>query len=197
MAYTGFIKTEDNPGAKTNGWLWLETYINKNPLRTARKLATGSIHYHRSWAGGMGSPYTKLYCHQNAAPEPVTDGHILTSVFDDATTEFSAGAGYIHSFTSSSGIFTADQTLDIQPQWNIHYNAKNTGVAKGYVGNILFKFYKRDAANRDTLLFTSQFQGVGNIYSGIGLTLIATPQGTVLTTDRLRIRVYMWQSLPA
>ena len=112
-------------------------------------------------------------------------------------TEYSGGTGYIHSFTSSSGIFTADQMLDIQPMWNIHYNAKNTGVDEGNVGNIRFMFYKRDAANRDTFLFSSQYQGIGSIYALSGLTLIATPQGTVATTDRLRIRVYMWQSLPS
>lgn len=191
MAYTGYFKTEKNTGAKWNGWLWLSTYINQNPARTVRRQASGSQHFIREWPTD-----TKIYCHQNAAPEPVADGHIKTVIFDDAETEYSGAAGYIKSFTSSSGIFTSNQDLGIQPQWIVYYCAKNTGVLPSYVGNFRLEIYKHDTSNNDTHLFSASHSPVPSIYPGSGATMILYPTGTVTTNDRLRIRIYMNASLP-
>ena len=192
MAYTGYFKTEMNVGAKVNGWLWVRTYINSPIERIIRRLSTYSQHIRREYSTPL-----DIYCHQNAAPEPVTDGHILTSVFDDSETEFSGPAGYIHSFTSSTGIFTRNQNLELQPNWTVYFNAKNTGLTQGYVGNMGIEIYKRNSINSDTHLFTSVFSGgVIGLYSPTGYSMTLYSTGTVTTNDRLRIRVKMWQSLP-
>lgn len=192
MAYVGYFKTEMNVGAKSNGWLWLETYINQTPTRTTKILYTGSQHFERNWGATQ-----NIYCHQNAAPEPVTDGHILTSTFDDAETEYSGSAGYIKSFTSSSGFFAFDQDLAIHPTWIAHFNAKNAGLTPGYIGNFKLEVYKRNTSNNDTLLFAATYNPVGTIYNAVGLSLTMYPDGTVTTSDRLRIRINMYESLPS
>lgn len=192
MAYLGYTKTEKNAGAKWNGWLWLSTYINQNPIRTMRRQASGSQHFIREWPTD-----TKTYCHQDAAPEPVADGHVKTAIFDDAETEYSGAAGYIKSFTSSSGIFTFNQDLSIQPQWTAYFTAKNTGLTSGYVGHFKLEVYKRNASNNDTLLFSSEYSPVPGVYPAAGLSLVLHPAGSVTTADRLRIRVYMHEAQPA
>jgi hypothetical protein len=191
MAYTGYFKTEKNVGAKWNGWLWLETYINQSPNRKTILLTTGSQHFERAW-----DSTTDIYCHKNAAPEPVTDGHIKTTVFDEVEQEWSGSAGYIHSFTSSSGIFTTNQDLSLQPNWTVYWNARNTGVSPGYSGHFKVEVHKRNVSNKDTLLFASTHQGVLGIYSGIGYAMTMSPAGTVTTSDRLRIRVFMHEAIP-
>ena len=191
MAYTGYTKTEKNAGAKWNGWLWLRTYINQNPERTMRRQSSGSQHFIRDWTTEQ-----KIYCHQNAAPEPVADGHIKTVIFDDAETEYSGGVGYIKSFTSSSGIFTSNQDLSIQPQWTAYFTAKNTGLTSGYIGHFKLEIYKRNTSNNDTLLFSTTYYPIPTVYSAAGLSLVLSPAGTVTISDRLRIRVYMFEKLP-
>jgi hypothetical protein len=190
MAYIGYFKTEKNVAAKSNGWLWLEAYFNTDNAKTMRKSAWGSQDIRR-----IVSP-TNIYCHQNAAPEPVTDGHILTSVFDDSETEYS-GSGYIKSFTSSSGIFTRNHSLDIyNADWICHFNAKNTGVSSNNVGVFGVEVYKRDTSNNDTLLGLAEYEGIQILYSVSGLSMIVPVAGDVTTLDRLRIRIYMSQRLP-
>jgi len=192
MAYVGYTKTEKNAGAKWNGWLWLETYINVTPERTIRRLSTGSTQYIYDW-----TTVQNIYCHQNAAPEPVSDGHILTSVFDDAETEYSGSAGYIKSFTSSTGFFTFDQDLSLQPSWTCYYNAKNTGVTAPAVGHFRLYVYKRNSSNVDTFLFSTVYYPITTLYLNSGYSLILNPTGTVTTSDRLRIRVFMFEQVPA
>ena len=191
MAYTGYTKTEKNTGAKWNGWLWLSTYINQNPERTMRRQSSGSQHLIRDWTTEQ-----KIYCHQDAAPEPVADGHIKTVIFDDAEMEYSGGVGYIKSFTSSSGIFTSNQDLSIQPQWIAYFTAKNTGLTSGYTGYFKIEICKRNSSNNDTLLFSTAYHPISGFYFTSGLTLILNPAGMVTTSDRLRIRVYMFEGLP-
>lgn len=193
MAYTGYFKTEKNSGAKTNGWLWLATYINQTPARTERRQATGSNHYIWDWSGA--SPLN-IYCHQNAAPEPVSDGHILTSIFDDSETEYSGGVGYIKSFTSSSGIFTFNQNFALHPNWTMYFTAKNSGVTPGYTGYFKAEVYKRNASNVDTLLFSSTYHPISIIYSAVGISEPLYPSGSVTTSDRLRIRIRMYEAAP-
>jgi len=190
MAYVGYFKTEKNSGAKSNGWLWLDTTINVDPDRITRQLATGSIQFTRDWGS------QNIYCHQNAAPEPVSDGHILTSTFDDLETTYSGATGYIKSFTSSTGFFTKDVDLGVCPEWTIYFNAKNTGVDRGYIGYITFEFYKRNALNNDTFLFSVEYNPITSFYSFIGYTVNVQPTGSVTTSDRLRIRVKMGQKVP-
>lgn len=191
MAYTGYFETEKNVGAKWNGWLWLVTYINTNTFRITRKLANGSQHFTRTWIP------LNIYCHQDAAPEPVTDGHILTSIFDDAVTEYSGSEGYIHSFTSSTGFFSRNQDFSLHPAWTVYWNAKNTGVIAPAVGHFEVEVYKRNAIDEDTKLFSGVSLDVMDAYSSSGYTMsLPSPTGTVTTADRLRIRVKMYEAVP-
>lgn len=192
MAYIGYFKTEKNPGAKWNGWLWLQTYINMTPIRTIRQLSTGSIVYMRTWTSVQ-----NVYCHSETPTEPVTDGQILTSVFDDAEIEYNGPAGYIYSFTSETGFITANQDLSVQPAWIAYFTAKNLNVSSGYTGHFSLEIYKRNSSNNDTLLFSSTYVGVPGVYPAAGLTMSLTPTGTIITTDRLRIRIYMYEAIPS
>jgi len=191
MAYTGYFKTEKNLAAKINGWMWLKHYLNGTPSRIRTIQATGSKHYRWIWWPNF------LYCHQETPTEPVTDGQILSTSFDDAETEYSGSAGYIKSFTSEAGFITTPQTLNIQPQWTLYFNAKNTDVTPGYVGHFQVEIYKRSSSNVDTLLCSADYSGVPTVYSATGLTLLITPDGTIATSDRLRIRIHMSEVLPA
>jgi hypothetical protein len=196
MAYTGYFKTEKNVGAKWNGWLWLATYINKVPGRTIRRLSTGSTHYIWNWA-----TVQNIYCHQNAADEPSGDGRILTSIFDDTETEYSGAEGYIKSFTSSdptgaNRLFTSNQDFSVHPAWTVWFTAKNDGVSPGYQGVFRLEVYKRNTSNVDTFLFSSEYQPITSIYPSAGLSMPMYPSGTVTTSDRLRLRIYMYEALP-
>jgi len=148
----------------------------------------GSVHYRRELTGSV-----DIYCHDDAAPEPVTDGLISSGSFVGAEVEYSGGAGVIHSFTSSGSFFSFDQGLNVNGDWTIYYNAKATGVGSGYVAYITFEFYKRDTNDNDTHLWSQTVRAIGGLYSPTGYTIATSPTGTVTTNDRLRIRVTMGQ----
>ena len=148
------------------------------------KGAAGNTHYDFEVQGS-----TNIYCHDEAATEPNTDGGITTSVFDVSEVIYSAGAGIIHSFTSEAGFFTADQPLNLGSDWTIYYNAKATGVTIGFDAFITWSFYKRDTDDNDTLLWSETVVGIGPFYGFAGLTTTTTPSGIVTSDDRLRIRV--------
>lgn len=190
MAFVGYFKTEKNLAAKVNGWMWLKHYLNSSPSRICTCQATGSKHYRWVWWQNY------LYCHQETPTEPITDGQILSSSFDDAETEYSGAAGYIHSFTSESGFITINQDLAQQPEWTLYYNAKCSGTRPGYVGFFIIEIYKRNSSNVDTLLCAAETL-VGTAYSAVGLTLLITPSGSITTSDRLRIRISMGERLPS
>ena len=187
MAFVGYTKTERNPLALVKGWLWISTTINTG-TDIIQHYCNGSMHYRREVVGeGI-----NIYCHDDAAPEPITDGEIRTSVFDDAEVEYSGPAGVIHSFTSAGSFFSFDQSMNVGSDWTIYYNAKVSGVTGGWTPFIIFSFYKRDTGDNDTFLW-SQRAHVGTLYNIFGLDVDTTPVGSVTTADRLRIRVTMSQ----
>ena len=195
MAFTGYTKTEQNvtttKGAKS-GWLIVDTTINQAVI--FKQICTGM----RSTKNSAVTPtYNRVYCHLETPTEPAGDGQILTSVFDDAETEYSGGAGYIKSFTSEAGIFTANQNFgSSETLWIIYYNAKGALIDEGYAAWIQFEFYKRNTSNVDTSLFNVKVD-MDEFYSVTGYSTTVAPSGTVTTDDRLRIRVKVGESLSA
>ena len=188
VAFTGYFKTERNPSAPiVNGWQWLDTTINQIP-DIIQYQCNGSIHYRRELLGN-----TEIYCHDDAAPEPVTDGLISSGPFVGSEVVYSGPIGILHSFTSAGSFFSFDQGLDVDGDWTIYYNAKATGVDSGYTAFIIFAFYKRDTNNNDTHLWSHTVRAIGGLYSPTGYTVATSPTGTVTTNDRLRIRVTMGQ----
>lgn len=187
MAYVGFFKSEKNKVGLSDGWLWLSTTINQD-ADLLIKGSAGNTHYDFEVQGS-----TNIYCHDEAATEPITDGNITTSVFDVSEVEYSGPAGTIHNFTSETGFFTADQTLNLGTVWTIYYNAKASGVDLGFTATITWTFYKRDTGDNDTELWSKTVVGVGALYGFAGLNTTTIPQGMVTTDDRLRIEVSMGQ----
>ncbi|MEA2036713.1 MAG: hypothetical protein U9O94_04355 [Nanoarchaeota archaeon] len=194
MAVTIYTKTEKNEQSGKlyiNGWLWFETSINVTPSREIIRSASG-----QSKARSIAANDTNIYCHQNAATEPNTDGNIKTSIFDDAETIYS-GNGYIKSFTSETGFFTSNQDFDEHENlWTMHYVNKYVNLTSGYTPYMKVEFYKRDSSNNDTLLFSKEVS-VGSIYISNGNNVDFAPTGSVTTSDRLRIRVYGGERAPA
>lgn len=189
MVSTGF-KTEKNAAGKVLGWFWIDTTINEDIIRTERRTYLGSNYVLRT------SDTTPIYCHQDAATEPVTDGNIKFTTFDDSETIYTGSGGYIKSFTSETSFFSSNQNFDASPiAWTIYWNGKVTGISPGYQGYIKFEFYKRNTSNVDTLLFSADTSCPG-FYSVSGNTLNVVPAGSVTTADRLRIRVEMGERLP-
>ena len=186
MSFTGYIKTEKNLGAKWNGWLWLTTTINAS-IDIIQHQCNGSCHYRRDIASDTGE---NIYCHSEAAPEPITDGEIRTSIFDSAEIEYSGGAGIIKSFTSATSFFDTDQDLgEAGEDWTIYYNAKVFDVPPGNTGWMAWSFYKRDTDDNDTLLWFKTVFSIALAYTISGRSTTTTPIGTVTTADRLRIVV--------
>lgn len=186
MAFVGFFKSEKNPAGLAKGWTWLDTTINA-PVDLLQHQCNGSVHYRREAAGAGAN----IYCHDEAAPEPIADGEIRTSIFDASEVEYSGPAGVIHSFTSSGSFFTSDQDLNIDGDWTIYYNAKATGTPVDNTATITFAFYKRDTDDNDTFLWNKTVLGIGTFYGFAGSTVVTTPVGSVTTDDRLRVRVSM------
>lgn len=188
MAFVGYFKTEKNAfGPLIKGWQWINTTINQDP-DIIQYQCNGSVHYRRELTGSV-----DIFCHDDAAPEPVTDGLIAAGPFVGSEVEYSGGPGVIHSFTSAGSFFSFNQNLNIDGDWTIYYNAKAAGVDDGYTAFITFAFYKRDTDDNDTLLWSEKIRGVSALYSPAGYTFVTTPAGAVTTDDRLRIRVSMGQ----
>lgn len=169
------------------GWTWLSTTINA-ATDVIQYQCNGSTHYHQDISNGE-----NIYCHDDAASEPVTDGLISSGPFVGSEVEYSGVAGVIHSFTSLGSFFSSDQNLSLGDNWTIYYNARVTGVDSGYTAFIAFSFYKRDISNNDTFLWSKIVRGISGFYNSSGLTTTTTPAGSVTTSDRLRIRVSMGQ----
>lgn len=196
MAATHYFKTEVNESTGKlyiGGWLWFNTSINQTPVVGAYRSGSQSTKWKSQPPLG-----TKIYCHIETPTEPAGDGQILTSTFDDSETEYSlTGSGYIKSFTSEAGIFTADQDFsEHEALWRVYYNNKVINVTAGYNAYMQFQFYKRDSSNVDTLLFTAEVPQ-NSSYLGNGYSTTFSPTGSVATTDRLRIRVYGGERLPS
>ena len=193
MAFNGCFKTEKNVAAKVNGWLWLATKIGKIADNVHHPTLILARKYQRSAVGDQ-----NIYCHQDAAPEPVADGTIKKVIFDDAEVEYCGGPGFVKYFTSAAGFFTVDQDLgESEDFWTIYYNAKYTVKTAGYSPFIRFYFYKRSAANVDTLLWRSAKFPIGLLYDFAGFVRVVWPSGSVTVNDRLRIGVYLSEEIPA
>ena len=192
MAVVVYFKTEkDEVDSKlyTNGWLWFETSINNTPARETIRSASGQSK-HRSLA----AVDENIYCHIEAPTEPVGDGSIKTTDFvttgTETDTEYS-GNGIIKSFTSETGFFSAVQNWDTHENlWIAHWTGRYANKTSGYSPYIQFRFYKRDASNNDTLLFTIEPSSLSTFALANGYSTSFSPAGTVATTDRLRIEVY-------
>ena len=149
---------------------------------------------------------TNIYLHQDEPTEPAGDGTIKTSIFDDAETEYSGGAGFLKYFTSEAGFFTFNQNLKADGgDWTIHFNCKVANPTAGYIARIFFYFYKRDTDNNDTEMFVFNWDNVSTFYSAIGFTATFKPETfqtgsdddlKVTTSDRLRIGVRMNETRP-
>lgn len=185
MAFRGYLKTEVNPASPIDGWLWVDSTVNQRGA-VIHHQTHGSIRYRRIVGASL-----PLYCHHNAAPEPVTDDHIQTAVFDDSEFTYRLGDGGSKSFTSSTGIFTADQDMDQGSAWIIYYNARATGVPVGHISYITFEFFKRDTGNSDTSLFIKTVHNLPGLFPTNGENTSVTPAGSVTTADRLRMTVTM------
>lgn len=139
-----------------------------------------------------------LYLKDASPTEPTTDGSIsftdFTSLFRVQYTT-SSSPSFIKSFTSEAGIFTSNQTFSAV--WNIWYQAYATGVAVGLTPSITFKFYKRNTSNSDTLLFQSLKTSIPSAPTLQRFNLNINSMGSVTTSDRLRIRVEVEESLPS
>jgi hypothetical protein len=129
MVFNGCFKTEKNVGAKITGWLWMQTNINKPIENVQHPTLILARKYQRNVTS-----YQNIYCHQDAAPEPVGDGTIKTVIFDDPEVEYCGGPGFIKHFTSLAGIFTAAQDLgESEDVWTIYYNAQYTVKTPGFM----------------------------------------------------------------
>jgi len=143
-----------------------------------------------------------IYLHEEAATEPNTDDSINATTFstdtEDTYSNIADPPGYIMSFTSEAGIFTEDQDFDDHnTKWTLKWNAKYAGTPPiGTTAFIRFEFYKRNASNSDTKLFDVEPSGFSTLKSFTGNSYSFTPTGSVLTTDRLRIRVYIGSAIP-
>jgi len=193
MAITSTFYTEKTAGAKNNPWFVIDTGINQPISVSTRRLATGSNKIIRTVEN-----QTSLYGDSDAATEPVTDDLLTTTAFGGPEATYTgSGNDYVISFTTDTGFFTSDQNLGACPcDWVIYWNGKITGVDSGYSGKIKFEFYKRDGSNNDTFLFSTETL-CGGFKTVSGNTLSVTPIGNVTTSDRLRVRVYMFQTLPS
>ncbi|MEA2036136.1 MAG: hypothetical protein U9O94_01405 [Nanoarchaeota archaeon] len=200
MAITTYFKTEKMPTSSklsATGWLWITSTINQPNYINSIPTATKGKQYIIDTPGEL-----DIYCHIESATEPAGDGKISTSDFNalgsQTDTEYSATGDpvWIKSFTSDTGIFTSNQDFGAtETRWLISYQSKYANKTAGQIPFIKFYFYKRNASNADTLLFTAE-GSVNSFYIGNGQSMYVTPTGSVATSDRLRIRVEGGEAAP-
>lgn len=176
----------------TNRYTWSDSSINGSPtVITDRKSLVGCKRLRISGSAGI-----NFYLKDASPTEPTTDGTVSLTDFSGMSVKnyTATSSGYIKSFTSEAGIFTTNQTLS--GVWNFTFQGKVSGLTPGFSGFIKFEFYKRDTSNIDTLLFG--FEEPLPLFPPVfGKTLNISASGSVLTTDRLRIRVHVSERLPS
>lgn len=143
---------------------------------------------------------TTIYMQSEAATEPAGDKLLNETTWSGPSAEYSASGdppGYIVSFTTDTGFFDADTDFDDHnASWTISYFARYTGTPpSGTTPYTHIEFYKRDESNTDTLLFSVK-GGCASILVSEPYQITVTPTGTVATTDRLRIRIYISAAVP-
>jgi len=194
MASTGYLKTQQLPSKfYPYGDTWVKTSINGDVKRffypSMMPLVVGAEFIDTN---------TSIYLHAAAPTEPAGDGSINETDFTGESVVAYSGAptSYIKSFTSELGIFTSNQDFSSPAtSWTIHYIVYYTGTpTPGYTPKMKIEFYKRNSSNADTFLFSKE---VGVSILSNECTVNVTPTGTVTTSDRLRIRFYYWEAIPA
>ena len=195
MAYNIYWYSEKVKGLRNDDWCRIDTSINNTPILLRHNISPQV--YTEELCAEVDKP---IYMHDEAATEPVTDESVNTTDFTGETedTYSTASTGYIKSWTSETGFFTSNQNFDDHNnEWVINYNNKYDGTPPvGQNLGITLEFYKRNAANSDTLLFSKDLS-ISIFKSVTGYSTTVHPTGSVLTTDRLRIRVLATTEVPS
>ncbi len=194
MAFTGYIKTDTNPSKLfPKGHTFIITSINKSSEISSNFFIDFMIStYHKSAISDQRYNFLDI-----GATEPVADAKLDSTAFGGTITTYSATCpGYVKSWTSDAGIFTSNQNFDDHnTQWSITFNSYYSGtLASGNIAYMRFEFYKRDSSNNDTLLFSTSNYSIGTINNE--QTKYIIPTGSVTTSDRLRIRCYIYEAPP-
>lgn len=196
MSWTGYFRTEQVASKSGSGYSFTTTSINNSLENTCRH----SIWFTLRLCHSSVLVDQVYYLHDDAPTEPATDGLISSTVYGGPYVEYSVTGnppGYIKSFTSETGFFSSNQDFSKHyVKWKIKYFAKYSGTLdSGHTAFIKFEFYKRDSSNNDTFLFSVK-DGISTLTPLDGTEQTFSPSGSVTTSDRLRIRVYISSEVP-
>ena len=194
MVFTGYFKTEQISGGKVTGYSGVITSCN-NPL-TWKKIPSLILGEFKE-----SSAIADLHLYMQNEASDLGGGYKLLNdtAWNGPAAEYSSAdtAVPIYTCSSADGFFTEDNDLSMHNVlWTINYNGKANDISAGYNAYLDFKFYARDSDGAETYLFKIRAD-ISEFYEVSAMTAAGYPDGNAASGDRLVIKVYYGEKMPA